>query len=164
VRHASILWREVSMFGQRYSYDGLASWSRAIRHGHGAGLTLVKMFQMQVRSGPIALREPAARIAAKLDAGSTLEDALAGEAPNMPELFVTLATVGERSGRIPELFGLLEEYYRLQAQMRREFRAQAAWPLFQLVAGVLVIALAIFLIGFLAPTGETPTAPIGFGL
>ena len=115
------------MLGPRYSYDGLATWCRAIRHGHGAGLSLARVFQMQARSGPKPLREAADRIASKVEAGDTLEDALAAEA-DLPELFVALAAVGERSGRIPEVFGQLEEYYRLQAQMRREFRAQATWP------------------------------------
>jgi type IV pilus assembly protein PilC len=151
------------MLGPRSSYDALVTWCRAVRHGHGAGLPLVRVFETQARNGPTALREAAARIARKLQAGDTLEDALNAEGPNLPELFVSLAVVGEQSGRIPEVFGHLEEYYRLQAQMRREFRAQAAWPVFQFVAAVLVIALTIFILGLLA-ANDSPTAPIGFGL
>jgi type IV pilus assembly protein PilC len=151
------------MLGTR-TYDALAVWCRAIRHGHGAGLTLVRMFEMQARSGPMALRPAAGRIAARLDGGQSLEDALTAEVPNLPELFVSLAAVGERSGRIPEVFGQLEEYYRLQASVRREFRAQAMWPAAQFVGAVVVIALAIFFLGILAPPGQEPTAPIGFGL
>ena len=151
------------MFGGRHSYDGLAAWCRAIRHGHGAGLTLIRVFEMQGRSGPLALREAAGRIARKLEAGDPLEDALTAEGPTLPELFVSMAAVGERTGRIPEVFGQLEEYYGLQAQMKREFRAQIAWPVFQYIAAVLVIALTIFILGLLA-TDDSPTAPIGFGL
>jgi type IV pilus assembly protein PilC len=152
------------MFGPSYSFDGLATWCRAVRHGHGAGLTLVRVFEMQARSGPTPMREVAARIARRLNDGETLEDTLAAEGPNLPELFVSLAVVGERAGRIPEVFGQLEEYYRLQAQMRREFRSQAAWPVFQFVAAVFVIALTIFLLGVLAADDSPPMAPIGFGL
>jgi type IV pilus assembly protein PilC len=151
------------MIAGRQSFDGLAAWCRAIRHGHGAGLTLIRVFEMQARSGPVALREAAGRIARKLEGGDSLEEALAAAGPTLPELFVSLAAVGERSGRIPEVFGQLEEYYGLQAQMRREFRAQIAWPVFQFVAAVLVIALTIFILGLLA-TDDSPTAPIGFGL
>lgn len=151
------------MLGTR-TYDSLAIWCRAIRHGHGAGLTLVRMFEMQSRSGPMALRPAADRIASRLEAGQSLEDSLNAESPNLPELFVALAAVGERSGRIPEVFGQLEEYYRLQASVRREFRAQAMWPAAQFVGAVVVIALAIFFLGILAPAGQEPTAPIGFGL
>ena len=150
------------MFGPSYSYDGLATWSRAIRHAHGAGLPLVRVFEMQAKSGPLALREMARRIIRKLEAGETLEDCLAAESPHLPELFVSLAAVGERSGRIPDVFAQLEEYYRLQHQMKREFRSQIAWPVFQFVAGVLVIAFTIFVLGLLAP--DNPAEPIGFGL
>jgi len=150
------------MFGPSYSYDALATWSRAIRHGHGAGLPLVRVFEMQAKSGPLPFREMARRIIIKLEAGETLEDSLAAEGANLPELFVSLAAVGERSGRIPTVFAQLEEYYRLQHQMKREFRSQIAWPVFQFVAAVLVIAFTIFVMGVLAP--ENPAAPIGFGL
>jgi type IV pilus assembly protein PilC len=152
------------MLGSRYSLDGLAMWARAVRHGHGAGLTLVRMFDMQTRNGPPRMREAAGRIAAQLQSGSTLEDALTAEGPNLPELFVSLAVVGERTGRIPEVFGQLEEYYRLQAQMRREFWSQATWPIFTFVAGVFVIALTIFIMGLLASGNDQQASPIGFGL
>src|SRR5688500_3175695 len=93
------------MFGGRYSFDALATWARAIRHGHGAGLPLPRIFETQARGGPVPLREAAARIAAKLQSGDSLDEALTAEAPHLPELFVALAAVGERSGRIPEVFG-----------------------------------------------------------
>jgi type IV pilus assembly protein PilC len=146
------------------SFDGLATWCRAIRHGHGAGLTLVRMFEMQAKSGPQNLRDTARRIALKLESGQSLEEALTAEGPNLPELFVSLAIVGERSGRIPEVFGHLEEYYRLQGEMRREFRAQAVRPAVMFVGAVLVIAFTIFVLGLLAGPDSGPAAPIGFGL
>lgn len=152
------------MFGGRYSFDGLSTWCRMIRHGHGAGLTLARVFEMQAKNGPAELRPAAARIARKLEAGDSLEEALAAEAPILPEMFVSLAGVGERTGRMPEVFGQLEEYYRVQAQMRREFRAQATWPIMQFVGAVLVIAFVIFIFGFLQPSDATADGPVGFGL
>ncbi len=153
------------MFLSRYSYDALAVWCRAIRHGHGAGLTLVKVFELQSRNGPQPMREAAARVARKLEAGTALEDALSAEGDAFPDLFITMATLGERMGQIPEVFGHLEEYYRLEASLRRDFRARIAWPIFQFVAGVLVIAFVIFLLGQIAESrGEQASAPIGFGL
>jgi type IV pilus assembly protein PilC len=122
------------------------------------------MFEMQAKSGPQHLRDAARRIALKLEAGQSLEEALTAEGPDLPELFVSLAIVGERSGRIPEVFGHLEEYYRLQGEMRREFRSQAARPAAMFVGAVLVIAFTIFVLGLLAGPESGPAAPIGFGL
>ena len=145
-------------------FDGLATWCRAIKHGHGAGLPLVRVFGTQARSGPAALREAAGRITRRLESGDSLEDTLAAESADLPDLFVALAVVGERSGRIPEVFGQLEEYYRLQAQLRREFRAQSIRPAAMFVGAVLVIAFTIFILGILAKPESGATAPIGFGL
>src|SRR5207237_10433487 len=132
--------------------------------GTGAGVTLVRVFDTQARNGPPGLRPAAARIARKLEAGETFEDALGAEAPVLPELFVSMATVGERTGRIPEVMRQLEEYYQLQAQMKREFRSQTAWPIFQFVAAVLVIAFVIFIFGFLQPSDATTNGPVGMRL
>jgi type IV pilus assembly protein PilC len=145
-------------------FDGLATWCRAIKHGHGAGLSLARVFSTQARSGPSSLREAAGGIVRRLESGDSLEDAFSAEAPNLPELFVALAVVGEKSGRIPEVFGQLEEYYRLQAHLRRQFIAQSIRPVVMFVGAVLIIALTIFILGLLAPAGAEPTAPIGFGL
>ena len=145
------------------TFDGLATWCRAIKHGHGAGLPLVRMFEMQAKNGPATFRQAAGRIARKLEHGDSLEETLAAEAPQLPELFISMAAVGERSGRIPEVFGQLEEYYRLQGQMRREFRSQAIRPAIMFVGAVLVIAFTIFVLGQLASGESGPTAPIGFG-
>src|SRR5262249_39756983 len=140
------------------------TWSRMIRHGQGAGLTLIRVFELQAKNGPAELRPAAGRIARKLEAGDALEEALTTEAPILPEMFVSMAGVGERTGRIPEVVGQLEEYDRLQAQMKREFRSHAAWPVFQFVGAVLVIAFVIFIFGFLEPSDATANGPVGFGL
>lgn len=153
------------MFLARYSYSSLATMCRAIRHGHGAGLTLVKVFELQARSGPQELRGVTATIAQRLRAGDTLSDALKEHGDRFPELFLTMAVVGDETGHLPEVFGQLEEYFRLQERMRRDFIAQATWPVLQFIGGVLVIAFTIFLMGFIAEgRGNEPIAPIGFGL
>lgn len=153
------------MFTSRYSDNDIATLCHAIRHAHGAGIALPRIFEMQADKGPSAMREAAARIGGRVKAGETLEDALVPEADRFPELFLTMAAVGERTGHIPEVFGQLDEYFSLQAKMRREFRAQAAWPVFQFVAAVLVIALTIYILGFIAEGNNSAAiAPVGFGL
>ena len=48
--------------------------------------------------------------------------------------------------------------------MKREFRSRAAWPVFQFIGAVLVIAFVIFIFGFLQPSDATANGPVGFGL
>jgi type II secretory pathway component PulF len=147
------------------SLSGLIQWCRALRHGLGAGLSLPKVFQLQAKKGPRALREMAGRIAARLEKGEALEDALEAEGDKLPKLFRELAGVGERTGHLPEIFVELGEYYEMQQKLGREFRSQLVWPVFTFAAAVLIIAFLIFVLGIIADGkgGEAP-APIGFGL
>jgi type II secretory pathway component PulF len=47
--------------------------------------------------------------------------------------------------------------------LRRQFRADIFWPVFQFVMAIGVIALMILILGLIAPAGSTPLDPIGLG-
>jgi type IV pilus assembly protein PilC len=147
------------------SLGGLIIWCRGLRHGLGAGLTLVRCFQLQAKKGPRPMRDMAERIAERLEKGESLEDALEVEGDRLPKLFRELAAVGERTGHLPEIFAELSDYYELQQSLGREFRAQIIWPVFQFFAAVVVIALLIWIMGMIAESrGDAPKAPVGMGL
>ena len=153
------------LFSSTYSSSGLMAWCRALRHGLGAGLSLVRVFRQQAAKGPAELRPAAERIADRLEAGTSLEDSLEPERNRFPPLFRDLATVGEQTGHLPEVFRELEEYYRLQLQTRRKFYQEITWPVFQFFAAVGVIALLIWVLGMIAESrGGEAMAPIGMGL
>jgi len=147
------------------SLSALIVWCRAFAHGMSAGLPLTRVFQLQARKGPLPLRDVAERVAQKLEAGESLEDALEAEAARLPLLFRQLTTIGERTGHLPEIFAELGGYYELQRTLGRDFRTQITWPVLQFFGAVGVIALLIYILGIIAPArgGEAP-APIGFGL
>src|SRR5689334_18003695 len=125
---------------RRLSLSNLIELCRVLRHYLGAGLSLVQVFRQQARSGPRALRPLAERIASSLEAGSSLEAALKRDQDCFPPLFRSLASVGERSGSLPEIFGELEKYYLRQQQLRRQFLAKITWPVFQFFAAIAVLA------------------------
>jgi type IV pilus assembly protein PilC len=77
-----------------------------------------------------------------------------------------MASVGEHSGNLPEIFAELERYLQLQHSLRRRFWGKAIWPIFQLGAAILVIAAMIFLLGVLVAQGPDgkPPDPLGIGL
>lgn len=147
------------------SLSGLIQWCRALKHGHGAGLPLVRIFRLQAKKGPKAMRDMAERIAGRLEKGETLEDSLEIEGDRLPKLFRELAAVGERTGHLPEIFVELAEYYELQQKLIREFRSQIVWPVFTFFAGVFVVAFLIWVMGVIADSrGGEAAAPIGMGL
>src|SRR5262245_44526438 len=113
--------------------SALVELCRSLRHYLGAGLSLVDVFRQQAKRGPAPVRGVADRIAKDLEQGHDLERALKKQKTAFPPLFLSLASVGEASGNLPEVFAELEKYYRLQQQLRRQFWGQIAWPLIQFV-------------------------------
>jgi len=150
---------------RRLPLSGLIDLCRAMRHYLGAGLTLRDVFRQQAAKGTAAVRPVAARISAGLETGDDLEELLKKETAAFPPLFTALATVGEQTGMLPEVFRELEKYFQLLLRLRRQFLSQIAWPAFQLVAAIFVIAGLIFILGIItqANPGSKGFDPIGLG-
>ena len=152
------------MFSSKPSTSALIAWCQALHHSLSSGLSLFDVFRLQSRRGPKALRGTAERITTRLKSGDSLEEAIRLE-NCFPPLFVNMTAVGEKTGRLPEVFEELEHYYTTQQTLRRDFIARIAWPVFQFVAAVFIIAFVIFILGYIADTRNAKAAaPIGFGL
>ncbi len=142
----------------------LVTWCRVFHHSLGAGLSPVRIFKQQAKSGPRALREVAADIASKLEAGQSLEDAFDDHRNRFPPLFIELVTVGEQTGRLEDTFRELTEYYESSLSVQRNFRAQMMYPAIQFVAAILIISGLIWILGMLASSGKAITTdPTGLG-
>lgn len=137
---------------------------RAMRHNLDAGLTVRDVFRQQAQRGPYAVRPIADRIRNAVEGGDSLEDALKAERAHFPPLFLSLTTVGEQTGNLPEVLSELERYFILQQRLWRTFLGQIAWPVIQLIAAIFVIAGMILLLGIVAPAGTKPFDPLGLGL
>jgi len=93
--------------------------------------------------------------------GEALAAALAETGDYFPTLFLELTDVGEQTGHLSEVFARLAENYEDQVKMRRVFLAAIAWPIFQLIAAVLIIGFLIWIMGVI---GNGKIDPLGFGL
>jgi type IV pilus assembly protein PilC len=139
-------------------------WCRALHHSIGAGLSPVRIFKQQGKSGPRALRAVALDVAAKLEAGESLEDAFEPYRNIFPPLFLELVAVGEQTGRLEDTFHELEQYYESSLSVQRNFRSQMMYPAIQFVIAVLVIGALIWILGMLAGSGKAITTdPTGLG-
>jgi type IV pilus assembly protein PilC len=136
----------------------------AFRVGHNAGLSVTEIFQQQAQKGPVSARPLLGRIVARLKVGDSLEDALKAEGREFPPLFVSMVSVGEQTGNLPEVFHELEKYYRAQLTLWREFVSHSVWPLIQLGAAIFVITLLLLILGWLAENPERAFDPLGFGV
>jgi type II secretory pathway component PulF len=152
-------------FPSRLSLSSLIELCRVLRHYVGGGLSLVEVFRQQASRGPGGVRPVAGRIAAVLEGGGSLQQALKREEAAFPPLFLALAGVGEQTGMLPEVFGELERYFQGQQALRRQFLARSAWPILQFVLATLVLAVLIFVMGTIGsgPEGQR-FDPLGLGL
>lgn len=152
------------MFGGTHlPLSSLIELCRVLRHNLAAGLTLRRVFRQQAEKGPAPVRPVADRIALKLEHGESLEAALKQERAAFPPMFLSLVTVGEQTGCLPDVFAELEKYFLLQQRLRRQFMSQIAWPLVQFFAAPFIIAAMIFVLAVLSPSGTQPFDPLGLG-
>lgn len=99
-----------------------------------------------------------------VDRGESLADALAATGEYFPNLFLHIVRVGERTGRLPEAFRLLAQYYEEELSRRRTFWMLLSWPLFELTLAILVIGFLIWIMGPISGRAGTTIDPLGFGL
>jgi len=155
------------ILSSRLPLSSLIELCRALRHYLGAGLMLRDAFREQAKRGAPGVRPVATRIVAELEQGHNLQHALENETSAFPPLFLSLASVGEETGMLPEIFVELERYFVRQLALQRQFIAGVAWPIIQFFLAILIIAFVILILGLL-PVAEMFNGkrwdPMGLGL
>ncbi|HZV04978.1 MAG TPA: type II secretion system F family protein [Gemmataceae bacterium] len=155
-------------FFRRLRLAELIELCRSMRFALESGLMLRDVMDLLSSRNTRRVRLLAAEISKEIKSGWSLQDALAKQGRALPPLFISLVTVGEETGNLPEVLGELEKYYILQQKLRREFREQIAWPVLQFAAAVIVVTLLIYILGILpqAASGRDskPLDPLGLGL
>ena len=81
--------------------------------------------------------------------GATLYEAFSDVGGHFPKLFVPMIAVAERSGSLGETFAELARYYEYQLRLKREFWRMMIYPIFQLVAVLLIVTIYILIMGAL---------------
>jgi type IV pilus assembly protein PilC len=137
------------MFSAFIRLPDLFAWCRALRYGLHAGLSPVKILRMQGKSGPPRVRPLANTLADRLKAGESFEEALTPYKAKFPKLFLELVTVGEKAGKLTEVFEELEKYFQSQYDARKQFLAAITWPAVMYLAMVVIIALLVTILALL---------------
>lgn len=147
------------MFGHRRTAAELAEWARALATTLRAGVPILKALRTQADRGDARIRAVNAALLESLHGGEDIAGAIDENSRFFPSLVVSMTHVGVSTGHLPEVLRELEKYYRFQVSLRRLLLQQIAWPMFQLVVAIFVIALVIYLMGLLGGMDI-----LGFGL
>ena len=151
---------------RQISSQALGLFSRSMARMLEAGVDVRKSLQTSSQqSSDSRLSASAQRLQKAIASGSSLAESIGAEGELYPSLFRDLVNVGELTGTAPEIFASLAKYYEARVQQARDFRAQIAWPVIQLVAAIGIVGLLIFILGILPPQANgKPIDVIGLGL
>eukprot|EP00456_Euglypha_rotunda_P087057 TRINITY_DN884_c0_g1_i11.p1 TRINITY_DN884_c0_g1~~TRINITY_DN884_c0_g1_i11.p1 ORF type:complete len:323 (-),score=108.76 TRINITY_DN884_c0_g1_i11:33-1001(-) len=131
-----------------------------------SGVNIVKSFQVAgAQSLDLKLQRASKAIVTDIRKGKQVADAMRDQADAFPELMIDLVDVGEQTGSLPEVLLSLAEHYDNLVRLRKTFLGAIAWPVFQLLAAIFIVAGLILLLGILGSSkpGES-TDILGLGL
>jgi type II secretory pathway component PulF len=129
-----------------------------------SGIDARRVWEMEERHAAGPLRDALGLVRQQVAAGGTVAEGMQASG-FFPAMFVQMVAIGEQTGQLDQVLKRLGEHYEHMAAMRRNFWIGIAWPLFELVMGVLIIGALIFVMGIVgAVTGSEPTDPLGLGL
>lgn len=154
------------LFSARIGLRELAALCRRLSTGLEAGVDVRRVLARE-KGGYVSpsLRRHLDNVVDATNRGGAVSDALKDTRDYFPRLFLELVEVGEHTGKLAEVLRRLADHYDHQLRLRQMFLAAIAWPMLQLAAAVLIIALVIYVMGFL-PTMENgkPFDILGLGL
>ncbi|QDU25430.1 Type II secretion system protein F [Anatilimnocola aggregata] len=113
-----------------------------------AGVDIRRIWQSEASRGKESHRRHMEQIFRRVSAGDTVADAMRGCHGYIPPLTCQMVEIGEKTGQLDEVLLKLAHYYEQQAAMRRMFYFGIAWPMIQLFGATFVIALVIWINGF----------------
>ena len=154
------------MFSSRIRLNSLALVCRSLATMLHAGVAIDRAVSVAAdKAGDARCREALAEVNTAIRRGSQVSEALREQGEAFPELMIDLVDVGEQTGTLPEVLRSLSAHYENLLRLKRNFRQQIAWPMFQLVAAILIIAVVIWIMGWVAQSrGGEPMDITGLGL
>ena len=155
------------LFGNSIRLKPLTQVCRALSTMLDAGVDVRRAFELAAgKTSDSRARAAMMEIRERVKAGDDITSAMKAQGDRFPELVVDMVAVGEQTGAMPEVFRSLSEHYENLIRLRKEFIQQITWPALQFTAAVFVIALLIYILGWIAQT--RPGAPsidvLGLGL
>jgi type II secretory pathway component PulF len=132
--------------------------------GLHAGVDIRRVWESESHRGPIRSRHHLAAVGERIAHGEGLAASLKASNGFFPSLLCEMVEVGERTGRLEQVFLRLSDHYSQVLKLRRDFLMGIAWPMLELCAAIGVIGLLIWLLGAIGAKG-LDGEPMGvFGL
>jgi len=153
------------VFSKRMGLAAAGTFCRRLGTSLKAGADLLAILDSEGKHGTSQHRAAMQTLREGAKKGEQLSVIMHQENKYFPPLLISMTRVGEATGRLERTLLVLAEHYDQQLKMRRAFVSSIIWPGIQLIGGIGVISLLIWILGILRPaTGGEMTDILGFGL
>lgn len=154
------------MLGSRVNLGSLALVCRSLATTLNSGVSVERAFELAAgKTRDRRCRDVMQDVKDRVRRGDDIATAMRARPNALPGLMIDLVEVGEKTGALPEILRNVAEHFENNLRLRRSFYQSIAWPVFQLIAAILVIAGVIWLLGVIASSrGGDPIDVLGLGL
>ncbi len=129
------------------SYTDLKLISGNIGKLYEEGISFVDIFEL-IQEMPLKARYKVAikDIEKSLKEGKSFEDSLKEKKELFPTLFISLVSIGEKTGRLALVLKSLEKYYGKREMMRKNILKSLSYPCILFIALICVFFLLVFMV------------------
>ena len=139
------------VFGPQISTKSLERTCRSLSTLLESGVSIVKALVVSGRrTQDPRCRRALEAVADEVKQGEEVSAAMDKQAGRFPSLMIEMVRLSESSGALPEVLKHLAEHYEKTIRLRRNFILSITWPVIQLLAAILVIALLLFVLGVIS--------------
>ncbi len=139
-----------SELGGKIGLQALSRFCHNIGTGLHAGVDVRRVFESEANRGSMLHRNKVTEIRDHVARGTSVSSAFKASNGYFPPLLCEMIEVGERTGRLEQIFIRLGDYYEQLLKLRRTFLMGIAWPMLELIGAILVIGLFILIIGMVS--------------
>ena len=151
--------------GSRLPLKSLATLCRSLSMTLNSGVSIEKSLSLAAgKTGDPRTRAAMQEVSQRIKKGDDLSTAMRVQGQTFPGLMIDMVEVAENTGALPEVLRSLSEHFDNNIRLRRIFFQSIAWPMFQLVAAILVVAGLILVLGMIAESTGTEALDVMFGL
>lgn len=148
------------------SLKTLEGFCRRMSVGLKSGVDLLRMLDMEAKTGTARHREVSQNMIEALRKGHTLAESMALQGYYFPDLLVKMVDAGEHAGGMDRTFREMADYYQDLKRSRTSFIAQITFPVISLGLAFFIVCVLILVNGFFA-SGSSQDKPMdltGIGL
>ncbi len=130
---------------QKVKGDDIVVFTRQLSTMISAGLPLLQALKIQEeQSDNIALKQVIGEVAAKVEAGASLSEAMAQYPKVFNKLYVSMIRVGEASGMFAEILDRVATYLEESEALKRKVKSAMIYP--SVVSGMAIIITIVLLV------------------